>query len=946
MVHSTSKRSFLLLTFSLQVAFLSAVVPAGYYYFAKNKMKADLKTALHTYCTPMQMLEYGGGKGYTWEGFYYTDRNADNSVVDRYSSNIRSFTGFAAVDGMHIEHSFPKSWWGAYENNAYKDLFHLYPADASANESKNNLPLGEVAGTPSMTNGVSKVGVNGFETTYTDKCFEPADEFKGDFARSYFYISTVYENLAPLIQSPMVINNNTYPFWKPWAIDLLLKWHHQDPVSDRERTRIETVYSIQGNRNPFIDYPLLADYIWGADSTKVFPFPEETEPFLLTPRRGTTLDLGVIHKNDTRASVVHLQGVHINTSIQVSLKQNNPSLALSTSSLSVQQALDGVDVTVTFTALAAGIVRDTILIQGGGLAESITLPVRALASTDFIAIDPTDVTPVGGKLKWISEPDATDYSLKVYEHEDKAGDLIISAYVEGSSWNKALEIYNGTGKTVDLSNYSIQKQSNGSGDYGYDIRLTGTLPASASYKLVNSHCTTAGLTALATKLDSLINYNGNDAVVLTRGGVIVDQVGNANAGAADMWGENVSLQRNSSVTHPSSVYNATEWTKSPIDTYTMLGNHQMTFTAGGPVLIEDVLTGKNTEHAIENLIPQSTYTYSVEAIKPSGTTMTVNTMQLHTSALDAPEISEASDVRDIQFTANWGVSAYANGYLLDVYTIHGATDTTVTEGFDAVGTTGTPLPVGWTGTASGNYTTTTSGGVAPPSMALKVKGEWLQTKTYPLPVSRLTFMYRFPTATTTSSLIVEGLSNNVWTGVDSIQCVNTSKYYPVYNLDKAGMFTAFRWRFNKEGSGNLSIDDVSATYGSQEKVYVQKDVPVTGNQTVVTGLTKNSEYYYTTRATLKGAVSSSSDAMRVKTLLSNKLDDAPAGNLKIYSQKEAVRIQGLQGNEIVRIYSITGNCLFQQQVTETAISIPFHQKGMYLLQVKNNAYSYGTKIVK
>jgi hypothetical protein len=296
----TFKRYILVAVVLLQTSVLLAAVPSGYYYFVKNKKKAELKTAIHTYCGPLKEFDYGGGAGFTWEGFFSTDRRADSTVIDMYSNTVRKQTSFSAVTGMHIEHSFPKSWWGAYPNNAYKDLFHLYPADASANESKNNLPLGEVTGTPTFDNGVTKTGFNGFGTAYADKCFEPANEFKGDFARSYFYIASVYENLAPLMQSPMVINSSTYPFWKPWAIDLLLKWNKQDPVSAKELTRIEAVYALQGNRNPFIDYPDLAEYIWGKDTANVFPFPTETEPFLAAPRRGMKLDFGVILQNDTR----------------------------------------------------------------------------------------------------------------------------------------------------------------------------------------------------------------------------------------------------------------------------------------------------------------------------------------------------------------------------------------------------------------------------------------------------------------------------------------------------------------------------------------------------------------------------------------------------------------------------------------------------------------------
>jgi len=208
------------------------------------------------------VLNYGSGPGFTWEGFFSTDRNADSTVIDMYSPVVRRFNGFGSVSGMHIEHSLPKSWWGAHENNAYKDLFHLYPADGATNSLKNNLPLGEVAGTPTFDNTVTKIGKNGFGNIYTESCFEPADEYKGDFARSYFYIATIYQDLSNLWDSPMM-SKNTYPVWTPWAKDLLLKWHRQDPVSEKERARNNAVEAHQKNRNPFIDYPMLAEHLWG-----------------------------------------------------------------------------------------------------------------------------------------------------------------------------------------------------------------------------------------------------------------------------------------------------------------------------------------------------------------------------------------------------------------------------------------------------------------------------------------------------------------------------------------------------------------------------------------------------------------------------------------------------------------------------------------------------------
>lgn len=944
MQKSILKKFTFLSAYFLYTLLSYAAVPSGYYYFAINKKKAALKTALHINCSPQNELEYGSGYGFTWEGFYYTDRNADNSVIDIYSNDIRIFKGFSSVDGMHIEHSFPKSWWGAYVNNAYKDLYHLYPADATTNITKNNLPLGEVEDTPSFDNGVSKIGQNGFGNTYTEKCFEPANEYKGDFARSYFYISTIYEELAPLMESPMVVNNSTYPFWKPWALDLLLKWHRQDPVSEKELKRIETIYGIQGNRNPFIDYPSLVEYIWGADTTKVFPFPEETEPFLLIPRRGATMDLGVTLENDTRSKNLHIQGVNLSAEIQLSLVKKISSIKLSATSVTADQALEGIDITVQFTPITAGIVYDTISIQGGGLTEKLKIPVKALASSEFITLEPQNITPIGGTLQWISEPTATDYHLKVYQPEQHAGDLIISGYVEGNSWNKALEIFNGTGKPIDLSKYSIKKQNNGNGDFKYEIKLSGMLQNFKSYILVNSRCTIPALTSMANKLDSLVNFNGNDAVVLTRGGLIIDQVGIADVGAAEMWGENISLERKVNITHPSSKYKESEWTKFSTDTYSFLENNQMAFLLSDPMIIMDVMTGKTTEYPIENLNPRSTYTYSVEAIKPGGITPAINTMQLTTTQLDAPEISEATNIQHDKFTANWGASAFATGYLLNVYKLIGAPEITETEGFDTLNDKADNLPTGWSGTVSGTYTGTGSTGISSPSIRL-MGNEYLITKNYLGSVTTFTFMYKFASSSSGSSFIVECMINNKWVKIDSINYSNLTRKYPTYSFDSSQLRTKFRIRYNKVGGGNLSIDDVSATYGGQEMMYLKKDFPVLTTHYEINELSPYSQYFYSVKATLKGSTSIDSDIISVETLSNTKLNYTPNTQLKIYTINNKLRIIGLKGDEDIKIYTYTGQCIYHSKALGIAMDIPIKPKGVFLIKIQNYEYHFLQKIL-
>jgi hypothetical protein len=96
--------------------------------------------------------------------------------------------------------------------------------------------------------------------------YEPANEYKGDFARTYMYMVTCYEDYAPNWRSTgteSMLYQNTFPVFKPYAISLLMKWHRDDPVSQKEIDRNNAVYAIQKNRNPYIDFPTLAEFLWG-----------------------------------------------------------------------------------------------------------------------------------------------------------------------------------------------------------------------------------------------------------------------------------------------------------------------------------------------------------------------------------------------------------------------------------------------------------------------------------------------------------------------------------------------------------------------------------------------------------------------------------------------------------------------------------------------------------
>lgn len=234
---------------------------------------AALKNALYTLMQPQRVLDYGRGSNGTWYGFWYTDRDtATNECINRYSSRKFYFTAHngVAISGMNIEHSFPKSWWGGTENDAYRDLYNLYPSDSEANSQKSNYAMGVVTNVTSGDEGYDKVGRGTIDGQSGTWCWEPGDSFKGEFSRSYMYMAVVYANLTwerTGLQTMSNANGN-YPGLKPWASSLYISWGKSDPVSNLERDRNNAAANLQGNRNYLIDFPNLAEYIWG-DSVDV-----------------------------------------------------------------------------------------------------------------------------------------------------------------------------------------------------------------------------------------------------------------------------------------------------------------------------------------------------------------------------------------------------------------------------------------------------------------------------------------------------------------------------------------------------------------------------------------------------------------------------------------------------------------------------------------------------
>ena len=267
--------ALLLLCASMQL-WAQASIPVGYYNTIEGKSDKVLKTALSTIIKKHTQRTYKE----LWTDFKSTDKRADGKVWDMYSSTTNYIFGSNEQganykkegDSYNREHSFPKSWFNdGYP--MYTDLFHLYPTDGWVNNKRGNAPFGETNNPTYASNGgFSKSGSSSF-AGYTGVVFEPNDEYKGDFARSYFYMVTCYEDKVTAWHSDMLaVPANTYPVFSNWAVNLLLEWSRQDPVSKKETDRNDAVYELQKNRNPFIDYPQLVEYIWGDKKGQPFSF--------------------------------------------------------------------------------------------------------------------------------------------------------------------------------------------------------------------------------------------------------------------------------------------------------------------------------------------------------------------------------------------------------------------------------------------------------------------------------------------------------------------------------------------------------------------------------------------------------------------------------------------------------------------------------------------------
>ncbi|WP_420553192.1 endonuclease [Tenacibaculum aiptasiae] len=527
------------------------------------------------------------------------------------------------------------------------DAHNLRPCDAQRNSSRSNRKFAAGSG----NSGATPQGN-----------WYPGDEWKGDVARMMMYMYLRYGNQS--LPTGVGVGNTVAT--DPNMIDLFLQWNAEDPVSDLEKQRNPVLEQLQGNRNPFIDNPALATQIWGGPQAEdLFGNGGNTDT------QAPTTPSGLVASNITQTTVDLAWTASTDNTAVTGYNIFNGSTQVATST----------STSTTVTGLTAG------------TSYNFTVKAYDAAANVSAASNAVSVTTTSGG----SGGNGT------------ATELLFSEYVEGSSYNKAIEIANFTGATVDLSGYSIKKATNGGGTWSNTLTLTGQLNNGDVFVIAHSSASTTVKNKAQLTNSSVMNFNGNDAVALFKGSTLIDIIGDQNNSAN--FGKDQTFQRKSSVKSPNTTYTVAEWNTLAKDTFSGLGSHtidggssadttapsapsnlvtsnltqttvNLAWTAsmdnvgvtGYEVYQNDskIATVTTVSYAVTGLSADTAYNYSIKAIDAAGNISAlsnkvfITTLSIpDTTAPSAPSSLTASNVTQTSVNLAWtastdnvGVSGY------------------------------------------------------------------------------------------------------------------------------------------------------------------------------------------------------------------------------------------------------------------------------------------------
>ena len=527
---------FLFLSFTL-----AAQIPSGYYNTATGT-GYTLKTQLHNIINNHNDQGYDAIDAfiatYDLDNYYET---SSNTILDVYSENPSGTDPYnftpeidecgeydSEGDCYNKEHVIPQSVFNSI-SPMQGDAHHLLPTDGRVNGFRSNNPYGRVndsqlvnqSGINNPTQNGSKLGNNlnsGYSAGYTNVVFEPIDEFKGDIARIYFYFVTRYQDQMSAWSAYDMFDGSSDKALADPFLTILMTWHENDPVSQKEIDRNNNIYyNHQGNRNPFIDHPEYVALIWNETA-------------------------------DTEAPTAPTNLVALNpadSSIELNWNAATDNIAVASYDIYMDDIFHSN--TTMLSATISGLAADT----------NYCFKVKAKDQS-------------GNESPFSNEACETTTNNGASE-----SDLFFSEYMEGSSNNKALEIANFTGNTINLADYSLKLSANGNASW----TTTYTFPVNAEILHQDVYVIANGGLAVCTNVvdnlnNSITGFNGNDAIGLFKNEVLIDIIGTL--GDATVFGENTTLVRKPEITAPTTLFDTNQWNNFPSNTCDDLGQHTQT----------------------------------------------------------------------------------------------------------------------------------------------------------------------------------------------------------------------------------------------------------------------------------------------------------------------------------------------------------------------------------
>jgi endonuclease I len=461
---------------------------------------------------------------------YGWENGTDGDVTNDLSRNKNSNGG--NVGDWNREHTFANSLGNPSLDDSgtsgppYSDAHNLRSSDVQRNGQRGNRKFAAGSGN-SGTVGTA---------WYPGDASTGGTDWRGDVARITMYMYLRYGAQC----YPTLVADGTINSVDANMIDLLLEWNAADPVSpyeDARNTFHENIANAtaQGNRNPFIDNPRLATQIWGGTPA------EDRWGIFTTDTELPTVPMNLMVSNETGNSI-------------------DVSWTASTDNIGVTE----------YDVYVGGMFNQTVSTNSATVSSLAPLTMYTFTVTAKDAAGNTSAQSAG-----------VDGTTLAGGGGGTGSSLYLSEYMEGSSFNKALEIANYTGSIVDpndvANTYTLKISTNGSATWN----STYTFPAGAMIN--DGDVYVIGNTGLAVCTgavddsdDAITGFNGNDAIGLFKNDVLIDILGTLGDGTT--YASNTTLVRKASIDAPNTTYTASEWDTSASNTCTNLGMHSQTLS--------------------------------------------------------------------------------------------------------------------------------------------------------------------------------------------------------------------------------------------------------------------------------------------------------------------------------------------------------------------------------